>query len=634
MLRDLYARLLGKRKPQSGTDPGAQLSYATESGSMATDDLSYAAIAATNAADFGQAEKLCQKLLNYFPYVYDGVSVHLFTSLGQTIPPELAELRRRQMLAISSIQDSDSAIAKARVAREHLQEIISKCAVISQKNFAFKGGTSGSLDAEVAAVLTEYEARSEPVTIDEVVGIAVARIYARLRLAQFARAGDECLHIVTRGRFAIAETGNCAVDCVFDPRLRAVLWLKARARGGSLGDLLSVEKAYGEVSSIDPAGGVVRTVLLKDTDRLRLLPEHALHSVVLAYNTGSCGHAVRIAALGDNGIWAMEGNYDGALRVGRFVPFSELTTASGQIVLLHRRPIDRFGLFSDAPDDLSTDTELLTALEGVMAKTGKTEFFKVEEAMIRHFVDNPAMWHQMASIVGTLPVLRMRTVTAYDMVRQEDVVAAVPFLGGHKTEEVVERWLDYAANSPTGLIVAFGPSEIGKSLGGRSRLPESVMREIGAPQDPEGRHYLPLDTLTEIVRKHDSKKHTEDRRYEFGLVHGLTRQQFADLDEDLKNQTWILTPQTADDGTPVVVERCWELHEMKILADQPGVLASAGAGSESVSIFDLLSNPLRSLVIVGLRIFLQPFVGTECEVSSAERDVINSVGIFLRDRSD
>ena len=264
MLKDLYARLFRKKKPQSGTDPAAQSSCPTGSGSIPTDDLSYAAIAATNVADFGQAEKLCQKLLNDFPYAYDGheclgylracqghheeasvhyekalekakehpeqtsprlfsyleaelelqrqirdsksmiedmdrierdmpankekmlpllswrwssdkalkglpldLSIHLLKSFRLTIPPELVELRRRQMLAISSIQDSDDAISKARVAREHLQEIVTKCAKISQENFALRGGSSGSLDDEVAAVLSEYKSKSEPVTIDE-----------------------------------------------------------------------------------------------------------------------------------------------------------------------------------------------------------------------------------------------------------------------------------------------------------------------------------------------------------------------------------------------------------------------------------------------------------------------------------
>lgn len=561
------------------------------------------------------------------------LSVRLLTSFGLPISPELATLREGQMQGVTALQASDSAIENARVARKHAQKIVKQCALEAKNILMLRGGPAGSLDAEVAAVSADYADRSVPVTVDEVVGIAVARIYTRLRREQPSHAGEECLRIVTRGRFALAETGNCAVDCVFDPRLRAALSLRAYARGGILGDLEAVKKAYAEVSALDPEGGVVRSVFLKEPARLRLLPEHALHSVVVAYFFGSTGHAVRIAALGDDGIWTMEGNWYDRLRIGRFVPFSELSTKGG-VLILHRRPLDRFGLFSDAPPTkLSTDTEILVSLEGVMAQVDKTDFFKINETRLRRFVDNPTNWCHLASAVGTLQVLRMRTVAAYDLVRPQDVAAAARCFGGHMASEVVERWLTYAADNPSGLIIVLGPAQIAKSVDSRSQLTGKAIREIGVVKDPKGRDYWPLDTvigtLLEIAREN------KDASEAGALFHGLTRQQFADLNEGLKQQTFVLTPQRTDDGAPVIVEKRWDLLKMSLLAERPGFLSAAGDnGREPVSIFDLLDNPLHGLVIAGLRIFLEPLVGPGCELSSEDQDAIDGIEVWVEKLSE
>lgn len=557
-----------------------------------------------------------------------GLSVRLLTSFGLPISPELTRLREEQMYIVTSLQLSDSAIEKARVARKHAEKIVKQCAVEAKNILMLRGGTAGSLDAEVAALSAAYADRSLPVTVDEVVGIAVARIYTRLRREQPSHAGEECLRIVTRGRFALAETGNCAVDCVFDPRLRAALSLRAYARGGTLGDLKAVEKAYAEVSTLDPEEGVVRSVLLKEPARLRLLPEHALHSVVVVYFTGSAGHAVRIAALEATGIWTMEGNWYGRLRIGRFVPFSELSTKGG-VLILHRRPLDRFGLFSDAPlTELSTRSEILVSLEGPMAQVDKTDFFKINETRLRRFGDNPTSWCHLASAVGTLQVLRMRTVAAYDLVRPKDVTAAARCFGGHTTSEVVERWLTYAADNPSGLIIALGPAQIAKSVDSRSQLTGKAIREIGVEKDPKGREYWPLDTVIGILLEiaHENKYGIEKG----ALFHGLTRQQFANLNEGLRQQAFVLTPQRTDDGAPVIVERRWDLLKMKLLAERPGFLCAAGdSGGEPVSIFDLLDNPLHGLVIAGLRIFLEPLVGPDCELSSEDQDAIDGIGVWV-----
>jgi hypothetical protein len=550
-----------------------------------------------------------------------GLSVRFLTSFGLPISPELATLREGQMHGVTGLQLSDSAIEKARVARKHAQKTLKQCAMETKNILMLRGGPAGSLDAEVAAVSADYADRSVPVTVDEVVGIAVARIYNRLRREQPSHAGEECLRIVTRGRFALAETGNCAVDCVFDPRLRAPLSLRAHARGGTLGDLKAVEKAYAEVSALDPEGGVVRSVLLKEPARLRLLPEHALHSVVVVYFTGPrIGHAVRIAALGDDGIWTMEGNWYDTLRIGRFVSFSELST-KGRLLILHRRPLDRFGLFSDAPTELRTDTEMLVILEGVMAQVDKTEFFKVDETRLRRFVDNPTSWRLLASTVGTLQVLRMRTVAAYDLVRPQDVAAAARCFGGHTASDVVERWLAYAADNPSGLIIALGPAQVAKSVDIRSKLTGKAIREIGVVKDPKGREYWPLDTVIETLQK--------------TLFHGLTRQQFADLNEELKQQTFVLTPQRTDEGASVIVERRWDLLQMKLLAERPGFLSAAGDNDgEAMSIFDLLDNPLHGLVIAGLRIYLEPLVGPGCELSLEEQDAVDGIGVWVEKLSE
>ena len=556
-----------------------------------------------------------------------GLSVRLLTSFGLPIPPKLADLRGGQMLWVTTLQESDSAIEEARVARKHAQKIVMECAVDAKRILMLRGRHIGSLDDEVADVFADYENRSLPVTIDEVVGIAVARIYNRLRREQPSHAGEECLRIVTRGCFALAETGNCAVDCVFDPSLRAALSLRACADGGILGDLKAVEKAYAEVSALDPEGGVVRSVLLKEPARLQLLPEHVLHSVVVVYFLGSTGHAIRIAALGDDGIWTMEGNYDGVLRVGRFVPFSKLST-NGRVLILHRRPLDRFGLFSEAPTELSTDTEVLVTLEGVMTEVNKTEFFKVDETRLRRFVDNPTNWRHLASPVHTLQVLRMRTVAAYDLVRPKDVAAAARFFGGHTVSEVVERWLAYAADNPSGLIIALGPAQIAKSVDSRSLLTGKAIREIGVVNDPKGRDYWPLDTVIETLLK--IARENKDASEAGALFHGLTRQQFAEMNEGLKQKTFVLTPQRTDDGAPVIVERRWDLLEMKLLAERPGFLISAGDNvGEPVSIFDLLDSSLNGLVIAGLRIYLEPLVGPECEISLEEQDAIDGIGVWV-----
>jgi hypothetical protein len=215
----------------------------------------------------------------------------------------------------------------------------------------------------------------------------------------------------------------------------------------------------------------------------------------------------------------------------------------------------------------------------------------------------------------------MRTVAAYDLVRPQDVAAAARCFGGHTASDVVERWLAYAADNPSGLIIALGPAQVAKSVDIRSKLTGKAIREIGVVKDPKGREYWPLDTVIETLQK--------------TLFHGLTRQQFADLNEELKQQTFVLTPQRTDEGASVIVERRWDLLQMKLLAERPGFLSAAGDNDgEAMSIFDLLDNPLHGLVIAGLRIYLEPLVGPGCELSLEEQDAVDGIGVWVEKLSE
>jgi hypothetical protein len=555
-----------------------------------------------------------------------GLAIDLLTRFGRAVDPDLAEARNGQKHAVDALQKAESAIADVKVLRSQAEEIVAKCAVGRQRNTAARGGPPGSLDAEVAAVLRDYQRKSIPVTIDETVGVAVARIYERLRAEQPLHAERECLRIVTKGRFALVETGNCAVDAVFDPRLRTALSKKAGARGGSLGNFAAVKQAYSEVSDLDPEGGAVRAVLLKEPARLRLLPEHVLHSVVVTYNVSkTVAHAVRIAALADNGIHTMEGNCDGALRVGRFLPFSKITTDIGGIVVMHRRPEKRYGLLPGLPDDKCTDTEMLLALEEVLAETGTMEFFKLDEARIRRFADKPDDWRRMASMVKAPTVLRKRTLAAYDLVRYEDVAEAARRFD--RPSDILEHWLACAAGNPSGLLLAIGPAST--SGNGSAPLTANEIREIGALMDPEGLDHQPLDIVIKLLGN-ISREHPEWGEDEHRVIHGLTRRQFDGLSDEVKRQVMILTPHKNDDGSPVFVDTRWDIVKVRLLADRPGfVQVGEGDDVETMSMSVLLDNPLHAVILVGMRIFLEPLVGPGCELTSKERDIVDNIGVWI-----
>jgi hypothetical protein len=163
--------------------------------------------------------------------------------------------------------------AKNVYAQTELQQMLSqdqKSLNRHQKILNCANAKPGTIDYEVHAVLQKYSRLNIDVTNDEAIGIALANI--------FQRTGNinEVERIATRGQFALKETGNCAVDVVFDPELRERMAKKYKQLQGW--GSLKLMREYSRIADQGDEYSSVKAYIMA-ASQLKDLPEYILYGV-------------------------------------------------------------------------------------------------------------------------------------------------------------------------------------------------------------------------------------------------------------------------------------------------------------------------------------------------------------------
>jgi hypothetical protein len=299
------------------------------------------------------------------------------------------------------------------------------------------GSQPGTIDHELHEVLKQYASLDIDITIDEGMGIALAHLYRKI--------GNDAalMRIATSGRFALHEVGNCAADVVFDPDLRRQM-AERKQQVGFWGRH-TVMREYLRIAENSPDHSTVKAYVI-ESRRMKDLPEHILYGLVVCGE----GHAMRILKVEKDGLRLVEGNVDGHLNVGRYVPFSEVAIHGGEIVAYSRQPSEREGLQKEFnPYDY-------TNFDAVGYETGREMFDDLNSpgAVFFKLKSEKLFARLPLRLRDSLSILRFIPGKSYDITRYADLVdSAGTLFPSQSREKVVSAFLQAALRNPTGQVV-------------------------------------------------------------------------------------------------------------------------------------------------------------------------------------
>ncbi len=438
-------------------------------------------------------------------------------------------------------------------------------------------------------VLKQYASLDIAITIDEGMGIALAHLYGKTADAA------TLMRIATSGRFALQEVGNCAADVVFDPDLRRQMAERKKQVG--FWGRHTVMREYLRIAENSPDHSTVKAYVI-ESRRLKDLPEHILYGLVVCGE----GHAMRILKVEKDGLRLVEGNYDGRLNVGRYVPFSEVAIRGGEIVVYSRQPSGREGLQKEFnPYDY-------TNFDAVGYETGKemlddlnspgAVFFKLKSEKL--FARLPLRLRDSLSILRFIPG------KSYDITRYADLVdSAGTLFPGQSGEKVVSAFLQAALRNPTGQIVVStvtSSQEDHRLLSRFTRpVPVDLARQMFIYFTEEGGEEISLYELKEI---------TDATRREHGdmvpRILLLTPQEFMALGEPARRAAAILTPRRDEAGRDVDLHSHFVEQLMRACKDDPASLME-DESKQVVKLEELMQNPLQALIMMERPFDLQGF---------------------------
>ena len=442
------------------------------------------------------------------------------------------------------------------------------------------GSQPGTIDHELHEVLKHYASLDIDITIDEGMGIALAHMYRET--------ADEAtlMRIVTSGRFALREVGNCAADVVFDPDLRGQMAERKKQVG--FWGRHTVMREYLWIAENSPDHSTVKAYVI-ESRRLRDLPEHILYGLVVCGE----GHAMRILKVEKDGLRLVEGNYDGRLNVGRYLPFSQVVIKGREIVVYSRQPSEREGLQKEFnPYDYTNS-------DAVGYESGKemlddinspgAAFFKLKSAKV--FTRLPLR------LRDSLSILRFISGKSYDITRYADLVdSAGKLFPGQSREKIISAFLQSALRNPTGQIVV---STVTSSQGYHRLLsrftcavPVDLAKQMFVYFKEEGGEEISLHQLKEI---------TDATRREHGdmvpRILLLTLQEFMALGEPARRAAAILTPRRDAEGRKANSHSHFEEQLMRTCQDDPASLMEEES-KQRVTLKELMQNPLQALIMI------------------------------------
>lgn len=563
-----------------------------------------------------------QKLIQGFPL---GLYYALCQELGvaPSLPPS-PYLDQKEKSAEEAIRRADQTALDARTAAFRAKEEIRHIEALAKRARIYPAGRPGTLDAEVAGVAAEYERNRVEITTDEAVGIALARIYARLGTGDAA--GAQTLRIATQGHFALRETGNCAADAVFDPELREAMAEKRRNHHDWTAP--GVVQAYLEVTSLAPEYGTVSAFALENLDRLRSLPEYILHGLVVCYPSGpNYGHAVRILALEPSGIRVAEGNRDGRLSIGRFVSFRQLSwDGSDCITVFTRHPRERHGLDPVGPHSFA-DPRLYLQLKELLDEVTKVQPLKL--------VSERALFRLPSHIRDSLVAYRFRSGRAYDIIHYADFRSfAAELFRGQTHESLRAAFFRLARHNPTGRMV------VSEDLSSGRLVPAGTFEPVSGPLSGDKAKDMTIfwsEEGGEEISLYDATRIRESFAAEHPDLAGgvsrfftMTEETFDALSEQAKSALVVLMPRCNRSGSQVIAESYLELQQMGIGETAETVTIVEHGVRESVLLRDMMDNPLASLVILDRYNDIGVYVGDSCRLSADELRVIEGLTVRAR----
>jgi hypothetical protein len=510
-----------------------------------------------------------------------GLSLNLFYNISEALhldpqkkfPSRIIEAEAANKSARSKLQ---------RLRADTLREItfIKKQIRRADDMLRCAGASPGNIDYELYKVLKKYADLDIDITVDEGMGIALAKLYRE-------KADEaEVMRIATRGRFALREVGNCAADVVFDPPLRQQL-AERKKQVGYWGRH-TVMREYLKIATNSPDHSTVKAYLI-ESRRLRDLPEHILYGLVV------CGehHAMRILKVERDGLRLVEGNVGGQLSVGRYIPFSEVALKSGEIVVYSRQPAEREGLHKEfSPYDYTNEDAVgyetvQELLEDV--KSPNAAFFKLKSE--KRFTRLPLR------LRDSMEILRFIPGKSYDITCYADLVDGTGTLfPGCSRDKVIYAFLREALRNPCGKIVALTVTsrEANPRLLSRftRQVPERLARQMFVYFNEEGGEEVSLSQLKEI---------TEPVLREHGdmvpRIILLAPEEFMAVEEPARRNLAILTPRRDEDGREVDTHSHFEQQLMRAGKDATNSMVEDESG-QVVTLQELMQNPLQALIIL------------------------------------
>jgi len=458
------------------------------------------------------------------------------------------------------------------------------------------GAPEGSLDAEVFSVLKATDLQGVEITTDEAVGMALANLYRRFGLSELSQRA-------VRGRFALREMGNCAVDVVFDPKLRKKMAQSLRQLGGHWGGRHSLMKQYLQIAECSDDYSSVNAYRIK-SHYLRDLPAHILYGLVIF----EPGHVVRILDVENDGLRTVEGNYDGHLNFGRFIPFTELAGRTDHLVVYSRQSGHRLGVEEEliTYDYTNPDATGYDSLKKAFDDLGSFEHFKL--ASDKLFFKLPV------EIRDSLLVLRFRVGKAYHTTPYnafvEDALKLFPCCDKKK---LIAAFVKEALSNPTGMMVVLSTVRSSYSA---MELPGEAARQMYIYFNKEGGEEMSLHQCRQIIAQARKKINCEeDLRFYL-----LTADEFTAMDEDTKQKMSILTPRKDHTGHHVDVDPHYELQLFRIpqgFENQALLMENEEGGI--VPLADLMQNPIQALIIMEYPFYV---LGVASRLSAGDKKLL------------
>jgi hypothetical protein len=446
----------------------------------------------------------------------------------------------------------------------------------SQKKLMCAGAKPGTIDYEVYDVLKKYFGLDIDITIDEAVGVALAKIYRNTANL------SELEKIATNGKLAVKETGNCAVDVVFDPKLRDRMLKKYRQLREWGRHKVMME--YARIAEEGDDYSTVRAYSLS-ANCLKDLPEHVLYGLVICLE----GHVVRILKVEKDGIVAFEGNCNGKLRFGRTIPFNELTWGSYGLIVYSRQPCCGYGLKEfqpyeyDNPDAVGYDS-----IRDIKNDLEACNCFKINS--------ESSLGYLKPDIRDSLVTLKFTGGKLYDTSIYEKVTEKIPKLFPKITKsKVIEAFLQVACQNPTGLVVCgfytTRDQKIKSTTAFKRKIPEAIAETMFMFFEEQDGPQVTLRQLEELINN-QLRGHDQSLK-----VLNLKVNEFMGLDEDIKRKMVILTPRRDDAGNQEDSEAYWVPTLMRSSGTCLGMFVE-DESKKLVAFKDLTQNPLHALIVL------------------------------------